>query len=160
MAMADGDTRFLLHLHQHALETAIAANRAYACDAPDRFVLDGLTARLVRLLVAIERDLSRPPLAGPFGTAGRWGPNGRAPEIEDLIRRSACVRAPGPAAVPHPAVPYDLSPASERKADALPHRVRTQLPLRRADRDPLAPRSGRGRGRNPPRLPAARATLP
>jgi hypothetical protein len=101
--MADGDDRTLLQTHRHALETAIAANRAHACDDAGRFLLDGLTGRLARLLAAVDRDLARPPLAGPFGAAGRWGPNGRAPEIGDLIRRSARARASGPVAEPQAA---------------------------------------------------------
>jgi hypothetical protein len=84
-----------------AMAAAIVANDAHRCDAAGRFILDGLSARLRRLLSACDADLAR-PLDGPFGTAGRWGRNGRLPEIEDLIRRSALARLPLPAAEPRP----------------------------------------------------------
>src|SRR4051794_16453083 len=98
--MADSDARDILHAYKRAIAAAIVANRACACDAAARFVLDGLTARLARLLTAPERDLARPLLSGPFGTAGAWGPNGRGPRIEDLIRRSAHHRQPQTEPVP------------------------------------------------------------
>src|SRR4051794_41435949 len=83
------------------MAATIAANAVPMRDAAARFVLDGLSARLARLLAALDRDLSR-PLDGPFGTAGRWGANGRGPEIEDLIRRSALARLPPAHAEPRP----------------------------------------------------------
>jgi hypothetical protein len=84
-----------------AMAAAIAANRGQASDPAGRFILDGLSARLARLLAALERDLAQ-PVGGPFGTVGRWGPNGRAPEIEDLIRRSAVARRQPLEAAPRP----------------------------------------------------------
>ena len=83
------------------MAATLAANAVAIGDAPTRFILDGLSARLARLLAALDRDLVR-PLGGPFGTAGRWGPNGRGPEIDDLIRRSAIARRPQPGAEPRP----------------------------------------------------------
>jgi hypothetical protein len=101
--MTESDARNLLRAHRQAIQEAIAANCACACDPAARFILDGLTARLACLRAALDRDLARPTLGGPFGTAGAWGPNGRAPEIEDLIRRSARERRPMPQARPRPA---------------------------------------------------------
>ena len=95
------DPHETLHAQSEAMAATIAANRAYPSDPAGRFMLDGLSARLARLLAALERDLAR-PLYGPFGTAGRWGPNGRGPEIDDLIRRSAHARLPLPEAEPRP----------------------------------------------------------
>jgi hypothetical protein len=83
------------------MAAAIAANCVPPFDAAGRFVLDGLSARLARLLAALERDLAH-PLCGPFGTTGRWGPNGRGPEIDDLIRRSALARLPLADSEPRP----------------------------------------------------------
>jgi hypothetical protein len=88
MAASPGES---LHVARTAMAAAIAANRGEASDPAGRFILDGLSARLARLLAALERDLAQ-PLGGPFGTIGRWGPNGRGREIEDLIRRSAIAR--------------------------------------------------------------------
>ncbi len=99
--MAAGNPYEMLHAHREAMAAALAANAACRRDAAARFLLDGLSARLHRLLAALERDLVR-PLGGPFGTAGRWGPNGRGPEIADLIRRSALARRPLPDAEPRP----------------------------------------------------------
>ena len=100
---------------------AIAANEACRSDAAGRFLLDGLSARLRRLIAALERDLAR-PLGGPFGTAGRWGPNGRGPEIEDLIRRSALARLPMPEAEPRP------TPASRAARSSLHERMTMPCP--------------------------------
>ncbi|MDB5692378.1 MAG: hypothetical protein JWO81_1441, partial [Alphaproteobacteria bacterium] len=66
--MADGDAQNLLHVHKQAIEAAIAANRAHPCGPAARFILDGLSSRLVRLLAALDRDLARPLVGGPFGT--------------------------------------------------------------------------------------------
>jgi hypothetical protein len=51
------------------------------------FILAGLTQQLRSELAALERDIAL-PCGGPFGTQGRWGPNGREPGVRDLIRRS------------------------------------------------------------------------
>ena len=83
------------------IAATIAANAVATGDAATRFILDGLSTRLARLLAALDRDLAR-PLGGPFGTAGRWGPNGRGPEIDDLIRRSAIARRRQPDSEPRP----------------------------------------------------------
>jgi hypothetical protein len=96
--MTESDARNLLRARKQAIEETVAANRGHACDPATRFILDGLTARLARLLLALDRDLARPLVGGPFGTAGAWGRNGRAPEIDDLIRRSARQRRPMPEA--------------------------------------------------------------
>src|SRR6478672_3081688 len=80
-----------LDARRDAMAATIASNAAHYCDVAGGFILDGLSARLARLLAALERDLAQ-PLAGPFGAAGRWGPNGRGPEIDDLIRRSDLAR--------------------------------------------------------------------
>ena len=90
-----------LHTLLERMTATIAANESHRADTAGRFLLGGLNARLRRLLAALERDLAR-PLGGPFGTAGRWGPNGRGPEIEDLIRRSALARRPLPEAERRP----------------------------------------------------------
>ena len=100
--MAEGDAATLLRAHKQAIEAALAANRAHQGDAAGLFLLAGLTARLERLLKAVGRDLVRPLVGGPFGTAGRWGPNGRAPEIADLIDRSARARRVVSEAEPRP----------------------------------------------------------
>lgn len=96
-----GDSHNMLHAHRQALAATIAANRAHAADAAGRFIVDGLSARLAQLLTALESDLAR-PLGGPYGTGGRWGRNGRGPEIADLIRRSAAARLPLPSGEPRP----------------------------------------------------------
>src|SRR6476661_7112924 len=84
-----------------AVAATIAANAVATGDAATRFILDGLSARLAKLLAALDRDLAL-PLGGPFGSAGRWGPNGRGPEIDDLIRRSAVARRRQLEAEPRP----------------------------------------------------------
>src|SRR6478672_11444157 len=115
-----------LDARRDAMAATIASNAAHYCDVAGRFILDGLSARLARLLAALERDLAQ-PLAGPFGTAGLWGRNGRGPEIDDLIRRSDLARLNGtggearapPASAVHPA------PSARKDRDALPVRART-----------------------------------
>jgi hypothetical protein len=56
-------------------------------EVPSAFILAGLTQQLRSELAALERDIAL-PCGGPFGTQGRWGPNGREPGVRDLIRRS------------------------------------------------------------------------
>jgi len=106
--MDSGEPLHMLHERCSVIRAAIAANQAHEADTAGLFLLCGLTARLVRLLTALERDLAR-PLGGPFGTAGRWGANGRGPETEDLIRRSAMARLP-------PAGAESCSPPARRTA--------------------------------------------
>jgi hypothetical protein len=68
--------------------TCIAANeRAHFDNKASAFILAGLTQQLRSELAALERDIAL-PCGGPFGTNGRWGPNGREPGVRDLIRRS------------------------------------------------------------------------
>ena len=124
-----------------AMAATIADNAAATGDAATRFMLDGLSARLARLLTALDRDLER-RLGGPFGTAGRWGPNGRGPEIDDLIRRSAAARRrqpdseprPPPARIPRPAPPSlkgsqcPALPSSNEACSTLPSSPQPRLP--------------------------------
>src|ERR1700738_4790158 len=100
--MAQSDARNLLQARKQAIEEAVAANYAHACGSAARFILDGLTARLARLLAAIDRDLARPLVGGPVGTAGARGPHGRGAAIGDLIRRSPRQRRPMSEAEPRP----------------------------------------------------------
>ena len=88
--------RDLLVTHKRALETAIAANSAHRGDRTSTLLLARLTARLRKYRAAITRDLARPIVEGPYGTAGFWGENGKAPEIRALVRESARQRAPFP----------------------------------------------------------------
>jgi hypothetical protein len=86
--------RDLLLAHKSALETAIAANAAHRGDRTSALILARLTARLRKYHKAITRDLARPIVEGPYGTAGFWGENGKAPEIRALIRESQRQREP------------------------------------------------------------------
>ena len=86
--------RDLLISHKRALETAIAANTGHRGDRTSALILDRLTARMRKYLAAVIRDLGRPNVDGPYGTAGFWGENGKAPEIRALIRESARQREP------------------------------------------------------------------
>ena len=93
-AWSERATRDLLLAHKRALETAIAANAAHRGDRTGALILDRLTARLRKYHSAITRDLARPIAEGPYGTAGFWGENGKAPEIRALIRESQRQREP------------------------------------------------------------------
>jgi hypothetical protein len=86
--------RDLLLAHKRALETAIATNAADRGDRTGALILGRLTARLRKYHAAVTRDLARPVAEGPYGTAGFWGENGKAPEIRALIRESARQREP------------------------------------------------------------------
>ncbi len=91
--------RDLLLGHKRALENAIAANGAHRGDPTSALILARLTARMRKYLAAVTRDLARPVVEGPYGTAGFWGENGKAPEIRALIRESERHREPFPATV-------------------------------------------------------------
>ena len=91
-----GAARDLLLSHKRALETAIAANVGHSRDRTGALILGRLTARMRKYLAAVTRDLSRSVIDGPYGTAGFWGENGKAPEIRALIRESARQREPFP----------------------------------------------------------------
>ena len=93
-AWSEAATRDLLLAHKRALETAIAANAAHRGDGTGDLILARLTARMRKYLAAVTRDLARPVVAGPYGTAGFWGENGKAPEIRALVRESARQREP------------------------------------------------------------------
>ena len=86
--------RDLLLSHKRALESAIAANSGHRGDRTSALMLTRLTARMRKYLAAVNRDLGRPAIEGPYGTAGFWGENGKAPEIRALVRESARQRAP------------------------------------------------------------------
>jgi hypothetical protein len=86
--------RDLLLSHKRALETATAANAGHRGDRTSALILARLTARMRKYLAAVNRDLGRPVLEGPYGTAGFWGENGKAPEIRALVRESARQREP------------------------------------------------------------------
>jgi hypothetical protein len=86
--------RDMLVSHKRALETAIAANGGHRGDRTSMLMLARLTARMRKYLAAVNRDLGRPPIEGPYGTAGFWGENGKAPEIRALVRESARQREP------------------------------------------------------------------
>jgi hypothetical protein len=86
--------RDLLLSHKRALQSAIAANSAHHGDRSARLILPRLTTRMRKYLAAVDRDLARPIVEGPYGTAGFWGENGKAPEIRALIRESARQREP------------------------------------------------------------------
>ena len=117
--MATADAHEMLLAHREAMAAAIAANGAKPADTAGRFILDGLSARLARLLCALDHDLAR-PVGGPFGSAGRWGPNGRGPEIEDLIRRSTLARQPLPEAEPRPPPSACVAPSPLSKGPRCP----------------------------------------
>lgn len=89
-----GGARDLLLSHKRALETAIAANAAHRGDRTSIQMLERLTTRMRKYLAAVTRDLGRPAVDGPYGTAGFWGENGKAPEIRALIRESTRQREP------------------------------------------------------------------
>jgi hypothetical protein len=93
-AWSECAARDLLLAHKRALETAIAANSAHRGDRTSALILARLTARLRKYHAAITRDLARPIAEGPYGTAGFWGENGKAPEIRALIRESQRQREP------------------------------------------------------------------
>ena len=93
-AWSERAARDLLLEHKRALETAIAANVARRGDRTSGLILARLTARLRKYHAALTRDLARPIAEGPYGTAGFWGENGKAPEIRALIRESARQREP------------------------------------------------------------------
>jgi hypothetical protein len=80
--------------HKRSLETAIAANVGHRGDRTSKLILERLTARMHKYLTAVNRDLGRPTIEGPYGTAGFWGENGKAPEIRALVRESARQREP------------------------------------------------------------------
>ncbi|HEX5182940.1 MAG TPA: hypothetical protein VFW19_07285 [Allosphingosinicella sp.] len=92
--------RDLLLAHKRTLERAIAANEAHRGDRTSLPILTRLTARLRKYRAAVVRDLARPAAEGPYGTAGFWGENGKAPEIRALIRESARQREPFAEPVP------------------------------------------------------------
>lgn len=87
-------TRDLLLSHKRALETAIAANAGHRGDRTSTLMLGRRTARMRKYLAAVIRDLARPSVDGPYGTAGFWGENGKAPEIRALVRECARQREP------------------------------------------------------------------
>jgi hypothetical protein len=89
-----GSARDMLLAHKRALETAIAANAGHRGDRTSVLMLARLTARMRKYLAAVNRDLSRPAIEGPYGTAGFWGENCKAPEVRALIRESARQREP------------------------------------------------------------------
>ncbi len=93
-AWSERTARDLLLAHKGALETTIAANAAYRGDRTSTVILARLTTRLRKYHAAITRDLGRPIAQGPYGTAGFWGENGKAPEIRALIRESERQREP------------------------------------------------------------------
>jgi hypothetical protein len=95
----EGAARDLLLAHKRVLETAIAANAAHHGDRAGALILARLTARLRKYHSAVTRDLARPIAEGPYGTAGFWGENGKAPEIRALVRESARQREPFAGAV-------------------------------------------------------------
>lgn len=95
-AWSECAARDLLLAHKNALEMAIAANATHVGDRTSALLLARLTARLRKYHAAILRDLARPIAEGPYGTAGFWGENGKAPEIRALIRESARQREPLP----------------------------------------------------------------
>lgn len=76
------------------LTATIAANEAAMrkLDRIDRIRLLPVTDRLKRYRAHLTAEMKR-PLAGPYGTNGRWGPNGFGPSIDDLIRQSEAIRA-------------------------------------------------------------------
>jgi hypothetical protein len=90
----DWVARDLLLCHKRSLETAIAANSAHRGDRTSALILARLTSRMRKYLTGVNRDLSRPAVEGPYGTAGFWGENGKAPEIRALIRESPRQREP------------------------------------------------------------------
>ncbi|HEY1604183.1 MAG TPA: hypothetical protein VGF77_01135 [Allosphingosinicella sp.] len=90
----------LLLAHKRAVEGAVAANEAHRGDRTSALILARLTARLRKYHAAIVRDLARPIVEGPYGTAGFWGENGKAPEIRALVRESARQREPFAERVP------------------------------------------------------------
>jgi hypothetical protein len=81
-----------LHPLAAQIRTRINANeRAMrSLDRVDGFRLERLTDQLRGKLAHLEADMKR-PLEGPYGTKGRWGPNGHLPAINDLIRQSAAI---------------------------------------------------------------------
>ncbi|HEX5183618.1 MAG TPA: hypothetical protein VFW19_10765 [Allosphingosinicella sp.] len=91
---SEAAARDLLLGHKRELEAAIAANVAHRGDHVSSLILARLTARMRKFLAAVNRDLSRPVIEGPYGTAGFWGENGKAPEIGALIRESRRQREP------------------------------------------------------------------
>jgi hypothetical protein len=93
-AWSERAARDLLLAHKRALETAIAANAAHEGDRTSALILARLTARLRKYHAATTRDVGRPIVEGPYGTAGFWGENGKAPEIRALIRESRRQREP------------------------------------------------------------------
>jgi hypothetical protein len=86
------DARDILLEHKRNLERCILANVSHRGDRATTLILDALTHSARRYLAAVTRDLSRPIMGGPYGTAGFWGPNGRGPAIDDIIKDSEIQR--------------------------------------------------------------------
>jgi hypothetical protein len=89
-----GAARDLLLSHKRDLEAAIATSAAHRGDRTSALILARLASRMRKYLAAVNRDLTRPAVEGPYGTAGFWGENGKSPEIRALIRESARQREP------------------------------------------------------------------
>lgn len=71
-------------LSDMASAIALANASIRYADKIDRRLLMDARDRLARFHNALGSDLAR-PMAGPFSTAGTWGPNGREPGIRDII---------------------------------------------------------------------------
>jgi hypothetical protein len=84
----------LLDSHRLTLLALIAENDAADTDRAGRVILNGLSDRARRLLQKLEHAIAL-PLDGPFGDAGAWGENGRAPQIRALVRDSERQREMG-----------------------------------------------------------------
>lgn len=74
------------------IASAILLNEAAQVDSITRRILDGNSSYLRRQLAGIRSELSLPE---HMQRMGEYGPNGRGPGIEDMIRMSAHHRARG-----------------------------------------------------------------
>jgi hypothetical protein len=63
----------------------LASNSIAQADRIDRRRLMDARDRLQRYHAALIADMAL-PCGGPFGTNGRWGENGLAPTVRDIIR--------------------------------------------------------------------------
>lgn len=93
--MTDAPT--LLRSHRLLLETNIELNEKADVDRIGRLALAALNGELRDQLSELISDQSC-IIEGPRGaytTAGKWGENGRAPQIRDLVQQSEFHRATG-----------------------------------------------------------------